>query len=336
MIQLVRLIGIVTRVCPNKCKFRRRLLKRRIVNSMNCSMQKTAILIIWAMSFSFSGFAQEMEPRSYSVVPVGLHAAQLSYTFSGGDVVSGLNSPIQNLNINASVISLGYVQTFSLFNKLARIAVGMPYAFLNGSARVVGVDTAASRNGFGDGRIKFGINLLGSPVMAPKDFQRFQEYSVLGVSVAVSVPVGQYYSDKLINIGANRWGFKPEIGYSHRQGRLFYEGYAGVWFYTENDQFYNKSTLSQKELLSFQAHMDYTFKHGKYLALNGGFASGGETALNGIDRFDDQENWRIGVTFSTPVFDKHQSVKFLINTGVATRAGQNYTALTLAYQYNWF
>jgi hypothetical protein len=306
------------------------------MNTMKCPMQKIVFLNMLAMGFSFFAHAQEMEPRSYSVVPVGLHAAQLSYTFSGGDVVSGLNSPVQNLNINASIISLGYVQTFSLCNKLARIAVGVPYAYLNGSAKVIGVDTAASRNGFGDGRIKFGVNILGSPVLAPKDFQKFQEYTVLGASVVISVPIGQYYSNKLINIGANRWGFKPEIGLSHREGRLFYEGYAGVWFYTENDQYYNKSTLSQNELFSFQVHMDYTFKHGKYLALNGGFATGGETVLNGLQRFDDQENWRIGVTFSTPVFDKHQSVKCMINTGVATRSGQNYTALTLAYQYNWF
>ena len=303
---------------------------------MNGSILKTAFLCTLAVNFSFSVFAQEMEPRRYSVVPVGLHAAQLSYTFSGGDVVSGLNSPLQDLNINASIIALGYVQTFSIFNKLGRIAVGMPYAFLNGTAKAYGVDTAASRNGFGDGRIKLGINLIGSPVLEPKDFQKFQEHTVLGASVVISVPIGQYFSNKLINIGSNRWGIKPEIGVSHREGRLFYEAYAGVWFFTENNQYYNKSTLSQKELFSFQAHMDYTFKHGIYIALNGGFASGGETTLNGIQRFDDQENWRIGGTFSTPVFNKHQSVKFMINTGVATRAGQNYTAVTVAYQYNWF
>jgi hypothetical protein len=307
-----------------------------MINPLNCPIRKTAFLSMLAMSFSFFVYAQEMEPRSYSVVPVGLHAAQLSYTFSGGDVVSGLNSPVQNLNINASIISLGYVQTFSLFKKLGRISVGMPYAFLNGTAKVVGVDTAATRNGFADGRIKLGINLIGSPAIAPKDFQKFQEHTVLGVSVVISVPIGQYYSDKLINIGSNRWGIKPEIGVSHREGRLFYEGYAGVWFYTENNQYFHKSTLSQNPLFSFQAHMDYTFKHGKYVAINGGFASGGETSLNAVQRFDDQENWRIGATFSTPVFNKHQSIKFMINTGVATRSGQNYTAVTLAYQYNWF
>src|SRR5450432_1522727 len=146
-----------------------------MINPLNRPIRKTAFLSMLAVTFSFFVYAQEMEPRSYSVVPVGLHAAQLSYTFSGGDVVSGLNSPVQNLNVNASIIGLGYVQTFSVFKKLGRIAAGLPYVFLNGTTNVVGVDTAASRNGFGDARIKFGINLLGSPVLAPKDFQKFQE-----------------------------------------------------------------------------------------------------------------------------------------------------------------
>lgn len=307
-----------------------------MIDKINNTILKTTFISILTICFSISVYSQEMEPRSYSVVPVGLHAAQLAYTFSGGDVVSGLNSPIQNLNVNASVIGLGYVQTFSMFKKLGRIAVGVPYVFLNGTANVVGVDTAATRNGFGDARIKLGVNLFGSPVLAPKDFQKFQEHTVVGASLVISIPIGQYYSDKVINIGSNRWVIKPEIGVSHREGRLFYECYAGVWFYTENDQYLNKSTLSQNPLFSFQAHMDYTFKHGKYIALNGGFASGGETTINAVERFDDQENWRIGVTFSTPIFDKHQSVKLMFNTGVATRSGQNYTAVTLAYQYAWF
>ncbi len=297
---------------------------------------KNIFLYIGLFHLSIAVFAQEMEPRSYSVVPVGLHASQLSYTFSGGDVVSGLNSPLQDVNINASIISLGYVQTFAIFNKLGRIAIGMPYVFLNGTAKAYGMDTAATRSGFGDARIKFGVNLLGSPVLAPKDFQRFEEHTVLGTSIVISVPIGQYYRDKLINIGSNRWGIKPEIGASHRQGRLFYEAYAGVWFFTENDQYYNNTTLGQKALFSFQAHVDYTFKHGKYLALNGGFADGGGTYLNDIERPDQQSNWRIGTTFSTPVFDVHQSIKLMFNTGVVTRSGQNYTAVTFAYQYNWF
>lgn len=286
--------------------------------------------------FSGSIHGQEMEPRSYAVVPVGLHALAAGFTYSSGNVVMEGNSPLQNLDVTNKFVSLAYVQTFSLFHKLARVAVAAPYGFLNGTAKLQGVDTAGSRNGFYDGRLKFGVNLLGSPVLKPKDFQKFQEHTVLGVSVAVSVPMGQYFPDKLINLGSNRWGFKPEVGFSHRQNRLFYEFYSGVWFYTKNNSFFHGHVQDQSPLFSFQGHVDYTFKHGKYIALNGGFADGGETTLNNIAQDDSQRNWRLGATFSTPIFDKHQSIKFMINTGIATRSGQNYTALTLVYQYAWF
>jgi hypothetical protein len=280
--------------------------------------------------------AQDLEPRSYAVVPAGLHAAAFSYTYSNGNVITDGSSPVQDLKVTNNVLNLGYVQTFSLFNKLARVAASFPYGFLSGTATFRGEDTAGSRTGFYDGRIKFGLNLFGSPVLAPAAFKRFEEHTVLGISLVISVPIGQYFPSKLINLGSNRWGFKPEIGASHREGRLFYEAYAGVWFYTNNNDYFQKTSLDEKVLYSFQAHVDYTFKHGKYVALNGGYAAGGETSINQIEQNNSEENWRIGGTFSTPVFDKHQSVKAMINTGVATRAGQNYTAFTLVYQYSWF
>jgi hypothetical protein len=280
--------------------------------------------------------AQEMEARSYAVVPAGLHAMALSFTYSKGNVITEGSSPVQDLNVKNQVFNMGYVQTFSFLKKLARISVSLPYGFLDGTARVQGTDTSASRTGFYDGRIKFGVNIFGSPVCTPQEFQKFQEHSVLGVSLVISIPVGQYFPEKLINLGSNRWGFKPEIGFSHREGRLFYEVYGGVWLYTTNTNYFHSHIQTQDVLLSCQAHVDYTFKHGKYVAVNGGFAEGGQTYVDGINQGSGQQNWRLGATFSTPVFDKHQSVKAMINTGIATRAGQNFTAFTIVYQYSWF
>src|SRR5262249_33948288 len=154
-----------------------------------------------------------------------------------GDVISDFTSPIQNLDIHSFIFTGGYVRTFSLFNKLARIAAVVPYAYMYGSANVRGEDTTATRNGFWDAKIKVCINMLGSPVLTSQEFRKFQEYSVLGVSMVFSLPTGQYIPSKVINIGANRWGFKPEIGYSQRLNRLFYEIYAGIWFFTNNTEY---------------------------------------------------------------------------------------------------
>jgi Putative MetA-pathway of phenol degradation len=293
-------------------------------------------IFVFVIAISLKSRAQEMEPRSYAVVPMGLHAMALSYTFSSGNVITAGSSPVQNLDVTNNVINLGYVQTFPFLDKLARLAVSMPFGFLNGTAKFQGIDTAGSRTGFYDGRIKFGVNLLGSPALAPKDFQKFQEHTVFGASIVISVPVGQYYPSKLINLGSNRWGFKPELGLSHREGRLFYEIYSGIWMYTKNTNYFKSYVQQENTLFSFQAHVDYTFKHGKYLALNGGYADGGETSLNGMEQHDEEQNWRIGGTFSTPIFNKHQSIKAMVNTGIATKAGQNYTAFTVVYQYSWY
>ncbi len=298
-------------------------------------MRKLSIFVFAILIF-FESRAQEIEPRSYAVVPKGLHAMALSYTFSSGNVITAGSSPVQSLNVTNNVFNLGYVQTFTLFDKLARVAVSMPFGFLNGTAKFQGIDTSGSRTGFYDGRIKFGVNLFGSPALAPQNFQKFQERTVFGASVVISVPIGQYYPSKLINLGSNRWGFKPELGLSHREGRLFYEIYSGIWMYTKNTNFFKSYVQQQNSLFSFQAHVDYTFKHGKYLALNGGYADGGETALNGKEQFDELQNWRIGATFSAPVFNKNQSIKVMVNTGIATKAGQNYTAFTVVYQFSWY
>ncbi|MFI5154159.1 MAG: transporter [Chitinophagales bacterium] len=296
---------------------------------------KNLLTFVFFLSESMCMHAQDLEARSYSLVPKGMHAAALSYTYSKGNIISDFASPIQDLQVNTSSITMVYVQTFTIFNKLARIQGVMPYSFLRGTAKFYGADTSGSRNGFLDGKIKFGLNLIGSPVLSPKEFHLFQEHTVLGVSIVVSAPIGQYFPEKLINLGTNRWAFKPEIGFSHRGGRLYYEFYTGVWFFTANNEFLQKSSLDQKPLLSLQAHVDYVFKSSIWVAVNGGLARGGESSINDIEQDDQQRNWRLGTTFSMPI-NKHQSIKAMVNTGVATRAGQDYTAITLVYQYIWF
>jgi hypothetical protein len=296
---------------------------------------KTATAIALSFFLCHRIQAQDLEARSYSVVPKGMHAAALAYTLSKGDVISDFTSPVQDMKVTTSIINLAYVQTFALFNKLARIQAVLPYGFLNGTAKVFGIDTSGSRAGLLDAKVKFGLNFLGSPLLTPKEFRLFQEQTVLGASLVISVPTGQYFPEKLINLGTNRWGVKPEIGFSHREGRLYYEMYTGIWFFTGNNEFLKTSSLDEKPLFAFQAHIDYVFKSKMWVALNGGFAVGGQSALNDIEQDDRQQNWRVGGTFSVP-FDAHQSLKAMLNTGVSTRAGQNYTAFTVVYQYIWF
>jgi hypothetical protein len=56
----------------------------------------------------------------------------------------------------------------------------------------------------------------------------------MGASLQVSVPLGQYDTDRLVNLGTNRWFFQPELGISKAWGPLTRELAASVTLYTDN------------------------------------------------------------------------------------------------------
>lgn len=294
------------------------------------------ILMVCVMVFfPYKIFSQEIEPRNYSSVPAGMNVIALSYSYSSGDIVTDAAAPIKDLQLNSNNLGLGYLRSFGLAGNLCKIQVAVPFAFLAGTAKLRGIDTAASRTGFADARIKFLMNLFGTPALEPKDFVKFKEEFVFGTSLTVSVPTGQYFNDKLINLGSNRWGFKPEIGASYNKGPFYFEIFTGVWFFTKNSEYLKINSSQQNPLFSMQGHISYLFPSKIWIALNSVYVTGGETKINGNVQNDLQNNFRSGVTVSFPI-NIHHSLKANFSTGVATKAGGDFNIYSITYQYIWF
>ena len=157
---------------------------------------------------------------------------------------------------------------------------------------------------------------------------------IVGGSLQVSVPAGQYDPDKLVNIGTNRWFFKPELGVSKAWGRLIVELMAGVTIYTDNDEFLGNQTREQAPLYSVQGHVIYSFPFGIWAALDATFYTGGRTTVAGVKSDDRQANSRLGATVSFPV-SRHNSVKLYASTGATARTGTNFTTAGAAWQFRW-
>jgi hypothetical protein len=279
--------------------------------------------------------AQDLEPRVYANIPKGTNVIALVYAYSSGDVLTDPSLPIKDFKIKAHGIAAGYVHTFALAKKLARIQVIAPFSLLSGKAKFNGMDTSAVRNGFGDARIRFGVNFLGSPALDIKNFGRYQQKTIVGASIVFSVPTGLYYKDKRINLGSNRWAVKPEIGVSKRFKRVYAEAYSGVWFYTSNDEFLTNKTLKQQPVVSFQAHVCYYFKNQMWIGVNGNWFNGGETLVDNVSSGDLKDNYRIGATWSLP-FAKRHSVKLQFHVGAFTSTGYDYNIFSIGYQYIFF
>ena len=283
----------------------------------------------------FSSISQEIEPRNYANIPNGFNALALAYTYSSGNIVSDAATPLQDFSISSNTPILGYVRTFSLFGCLSRIQYSLPYSFLSGDLKYRGRDTSGTRSGFTDSRLRFGINFIGSPALAPAEFAKYKQGTIVGASLVTSIPTGQYFDEKLINLGSNRWGFKPEIGISTDVDRFFIEAYAGVWLYTKNSEYIVTNTLQQDPLYSFQFHTSYLFKNYMWVAFNAAYSTGGQTTLNGVKNNDYQNNARIGITYSTPITPQF-SAKLQYHSAIETRRGGDYKIFAATLQYTWY
>ncbi|TFH01299.1 MAG: transporter, partial [Calditrichales bacterium] len=272
-------------------------------------------------------YAQEIEPRAYSNIPVNLNAAGFAYSLSHGSVITDATLPLKDLEVTTHIPTIFYMRTFSFLGKLGRMQVTVPFAQMAGDVKIAGRDTSGTRTGFADARVRFGLNLFGSPPLPAKGFQGYEQTTIIGASVVVSVPIGQYDDTKLINIGSNRWGFKPEIGVSHQYDRLYFEMYAGIWFSTTNHDFLQTSTLRQDPIFSFQWHAIYALNKGIWLAIDGAHVNGGKTKVNGVYSDSFQRNWRLGGTCSMALGKQH-TLKILYHSGVATKFGGDFNIIT--------
>jgi len=293
------------------------------------------IITVLIFFFSVLAQAQDLEPRAYANVPKGINVLALGYGYNKGNVLSDPSLPISDFKINTQIIAVNYIHSFGLANKLARVQVSLPMADMQGHLTQNGELITGSRTGLADMRIRFGVNLTGSPALERKDFRTYQQKAIFGVSLVTSVPTGRYYDDKKINIGGNRWAFKPEIGVSKRFQHIYAEAYVGTWFYTLNTDYFNGNELKQKPTISFQAHASYYFNNQMWLGFNTNWYKVGEVAINGVYTGDTQKDWRVGATFSVPI-TKSQSLRLQYHTGIYADLGLNYDSLTLAYQYVFF
>ncbi len=285
--------------------------------------------------FCVSILGQDLEPRAYGNIPTGMNVLAVGYGYNKGNVLNDPSLPIKDFKINTQILAVNYIHSFGFANKLARVQVTIPMADMQGRLLLNGEEVTGSRRGFADAKIRFGINLAGSPALDRKNFSKYQQKAIFGVSLVTLVPVGRYYNDKQINIGSNRWAFKPEIGISKRFKRIYAEAYVGTWFYTKNTDYFGGNELKQKPTFSFQAHASYYFNNLMWMGINTNWYEVGEVAINDIYSGPSQKDWRVGGTFSVPI-TKSQSLRLQYHVGVYANLGLNYDSLTLAYQYVFF
>ena len=296
-------------------------------------MFRRSAIPITALMFAAGAGAQSLEPRFYSNAPVGMNFALGGYVFSTGAVAADSSLEFENGDIDIHAPFIAYARSMGLWGKSAKFDVVVPYSSLSGSATVGGEYKTRDIDGFADPQFRFSVNFIGAPALTMAEFKDYRQNFVMGASLKVSAPMGQYDSSRAVNIGTHRWSFTPEIGLSKTVGPLVLELAGAVALYTDNDDFLGQKK-EQDPIYSAQAHIVYTFRSGIWAALDGTRYAGGRTTVNGVENSDLQNNTRFGATLAFPV-NLRNSIKCYASTGVSTRTGSDFDTIGIAWQYRW-
>jgi hypothetical protein len=242
--------------------------------------------------------------------------------------------PVSDAHLAVRSLILGYARSISLWGTSGKIDIIAPYGRLSGSAIYRGDLVQRKVDGLFDPALRVSVSLYGAPALTPAEFRNYRQDLLVGASVQVTAPVGQYDKERLLNLGANRWSIKPEIGMSKVLGRWTMELSAAATFYSANTSFFQNHRRSQAPVFSAQTHLIYSLPSGAWASLAATYFTGGKTSLDGIADSNLQKNWRLGLTVALPV-TRRFSIKANASKGVWARTGNNYDQVSLALQYRW-
>lgn len=277
--------------------------------------------------------AQDLEPRTYANAPVGLNFLILGYAYTRGDVAFDASTPIENAELEAHSPFLAYARALDVWGRAGKLDVVLPFAALSGTATFAGQPRERDIAGLGDPRIRFSVLLHGAPALSLAEFSGYTPDLIVGASLAVTIPLGQYDADKLVNVGTNRWSVKPELGVSKTLGPFTLELSGSVTFYTDNNDFLGGRTLEKDPLYAVQAHGIYQTRWGVWAAVDVTYYIGGRTTIDG-ERAERPENLRVGLTVAIPI-NRHNSLKLYGSTGAMARVGGEFDTVGIAWQYRW-
>lgn len=285
------------------------------------------------------GLAQDLEPRRWTHLPVGTNILGLGYAFTSGDLSFDPVLQVQDARVEMQTATVSYMRTFALGDRTARLDLVIPMQSGRWNGLVSGTPTSVARDGLGDPVVRLSANFFGAPALSGKEFADYRrEHPVqtsLGAALEVKLPLGEYQDDKLLNLGANRFYISPQLGVLHTSGEWSYELTGTTYFFTDNNDFFNGSTLEQDPLFAVQAHVVKTFGQDWWISAGAAYSWAGESTINGTPKNDERSTLLSGFSFGMRV-NASQSVRFAyIRTDSLNDLGSDTDSFGLGWSFRF-
>lgn len=303
---------------------------------MHLSIFKTracsTMLLLMMLGMANSVLAQDLEPRRWAQMPSGLNFFGIGIGHIEGDIFFDPVMKVEDAEVDMEAASLVYVRSFGFAGKSARVDFSLPYRAGRWEGFLDGEFLHFRRRGMSDPRVRLSMLLYGGPAQSLAEFAKSKKSNtVVGAAVSVTMPFGEYTSQRLINLGTNRWTVRPQLGVTHTRGKWTGELTGSVFLYGDNNHFNQETKLENDPLWALQAHVIYTFKPGLWTSISTAYGVGGEAKVNGVSKNNLSGNWLTALSFGFPI-DRKQGVKIILLTGRTQKpTGIDIDSLAFAY-----
>ena len=287
------------------------------------------------LSFTSLGVAQDIEPRRWTPLPVGLNILGAGVVYTDGDIAFDPVLELEDVTVEAKTAIVSFLHAFDLAGQSARFDVRLPYKDARWEGLLAGERASTERQGLADPRLRLSVNFMGAPALKGKAFQAYRAAhtinTVVGGALAVRLPLGEYKQDKLLNLGENRFVFRPQLGFVHTRGHWSYELTGSVFLYTENDEFFGNKKREQDPLYAVQTHLIYTSPQRWWVSLSGAHDRGGESKINGGKKDDQRRDLLYGISAGLSIGSRSSAKLAYVGSRTDEAVGKDTDSFALAY-----
>lgn len=302
-------------------------------------MKKRRLLVFWfaveLLVLLIPASAQFTDPRTYTNSPVGINQLELGYAHVHANAAVDTSLVVTGANLNLDQGTLDYTRYFGLLDRLTWVEAAVPIAGL--SSAVNSTNIAGSTTGTGDSSYSFAMLLKGGMALNVSQFESFEPRTALGASLTITAPTGSYSSDKILNLGSDRWSFKPELGLSYPFGneqKWELDAYANAYFYTNNTSYRGREILRQDALPGVEGHISYSFTDNLWASLDSRYSFRGTTFLNDVDQSNAQKNFIVGSELNVSL-NSRNSLVLEFAKALVHQNGPALTGFSVRYDYIW-
>jgi len=277
-------------------------------------------------------FAQELVPRLFWPAPKGTSVLIAGYSYSTGDVLFDLSIPIEDADSRINTGVLAYARTLGLWGRTTNFLVTLPYSEGDTKGLLLGEPVSRDFSAFGDLSLSLNVNLRGAPSMNREEFMAFRANPrpIIGASVKLQVPTGQYDPDRLINVGSNRWAARFKLGAVMKlRPTWLLEVSANAWLYGDDNDFI-AGKKEQKPIFGMETNIIKRIRPGLWASLDMTYYKGGQQTIDGNPLRNEQSNVKLGGTLVVPFLKRH-AIKIGYADGIITRYGNDFSQFIISY-----